>query len=335
MALQLTNPRVAAPAVYRPNQPVQPFSPLWSAAPPVYRPDNSITPRKSATPVNSTRIVQRAVKEKQAVEALKEILTKHGQNEWYSTNWPDGVKRVANEVGHLDDTDKDNLKSRLQAHRDIAPLLHGYRMTLETPEKNMMFDSADEVAVFQAVEALTFYHVSKFAQEVRASGLNPAFGGQAGGIADERSAGGQREKNIKGSKGKVFVTRKWSEAKQYAENDTSRIVRVIIPPGALDQGGLQVDPDSMFGLSHTILLKGMDVRSRQLDWWAASYVSEYLRQQGQTSARDNLAVLYSRLVAKGAFLTPIDEAPRTLPEPVTEVMSAETIMAELRKRHFV
>jgi hypothetical protein len=322
-----------APPVYRPQQTIARSAVPKAGAPPRYQPFKPVTQRQVAP---TARVIQREVNPMQAVSALNEILVNHGQEEWYKTNWANGtVRRIATEVAERADTDKDNLKSRLQSHAEITPLLRAHRLRLEPPDKKLVLDSADEAAVYEAVEALTFYHVSKFADDVRVSGLDPSFGGKEGGISDERSVGGQREKNIKGSKGKVFVTRKWSEAKQYAEGDQNRVIRVIIPPDKLDQGKLQVDPDSMFGLSQDALLKAMDVKSRHLDWWAASYVSEYLTRTGQLSARDNLAPLYARLVEKGAFLPPVIEAPRTLPQPITahsgEVMSEQTIALELQK----
>ena len=320
---QVVRPLPAGPPpVYRPR-PTTLRSPASGAgAPPEYRPQQ-VALRSPVKPVAA--VVQRAVKLQQAVAALETIMADHDRKDWYQANWPDGVKAIANEVAEREDTDKDNLKSRLQSHPKVSAELRGYRMLLEVPvEKKTQEWSADERAVYEAVLALSFYHVSKSAEAVRASGLDPQHGGKEGGISDERSVGGQREKNIKGSKGKVFVTRKWSEAKQYAEGDESRVIRVIIPEDKLDQGSLQVDPDSMFGLSHNIVLKGMDVRYRQLDWWASMYVAEYLTKRGKISARNNLATIYPALVEKGAFLTPPGKPEeKTLPKPITEAMDEE------------
>lgn len=156
---------------------------------------------------------------------------------------------------------------------------------------------------------------SSSAEDVRATGLNPAHGGGTDGLSDVRSIASQREKNIAGSRGKVFVTRKWSEAKQYAESHEGRVIRVIVP--LEDQTGFEVDPDSAFGLSHNIKLRAMDVHSRQLDWWAFLYVAKLLNDRRQIDARGNLATLYSGLVGKGAFLTPHAEPVRTAPGPIT------------------
>lgn len=252
---------------------------------------------EAPAPSAQANMVQRQVQLNQAVNTLSDIMASHELKAWYQANWPANVKRIAQEVADMAETTKENLRSKLQGHPEISVVLRPYRMDPTTHhDKELNLGSEELKTVYRAYMRLLFYHVTKAPGGVRAKGLDPSFGGKEGGISDERSLAGKRAENLAASKGKVFVTRKYSEAQQYAK-EGGEILRVLIP---LDQQAtLEVDPDSQFGLFSKSLLKGMDRPNRELDWWAYSYLMYEIKDVNIKLA---LPALYQHLVNIGAFL---------------------------------
>jgi hypothetical protein len=248
---------------------------------------------------------------------LSSILSAHGASAWYSSNWgKDGaVRRIAQEVGGREDTTTDNVKSRLQSHPEIRPLLRPYRMQVELHEGVKEPGEKEDPALLELYDAykrLLFYHASTAAEGIRVSGgLDPDFGGKKGGIADTRSLPNKRAQNVASSKGKAFVTRKYSEAKQYLGNNPGEVIRILIP--VEQQKALQVDPDSVFGLyiesgKLKELLKGVDRQSRDLSWWAYSY----LAAEVSLETKRRLPELYRQLMDMKLF-------PAGREEPTTDL----------------
>ena len=298
--------------------------------PPVYRPQSPGRPSAAAP---APAVVQRQVPAAQAVSALADIMKAHNEPDWYKQAWSSGAaKQIAGEVASQADTTKDNLRSRLQAHRDVAAVLLRHRLQFESHLDKNLGLAPEQQLVLDAVEGLTFYHVTKKAADVRAAGLDPARGGTAGGLSDEKSLVGKRAENLAASKGKVFVTRKWSEARQYM-GDGSHVLRVLIPEAI--QSTLQTDPDSQFGLFSTGKLVSIDGQSRQLDWWGYAYLRQYLFDRRNVAnakltdrAIENVPGLYASLIDAGAFLPGKAEPVRTLPTTVP-MMSDDEIERQL------
>ncbi len=272
-------------------------------------------------------VVQRTVSESVAVNALQNILKEHKQTQWYKRNWPRGIKRIANEVARVADTDKSNLVKRLRAHSEVIPLLRPERMKPEHA-KSLQTDGTARAmklqTVYKAYERLIFYHATTSAEAVRATGsLDPNFGGNEEGYASTRSVADQRTANVAGSKRKTFVTRKFSEAKQYAADQGEKaILRVLIPVS--QQAQLKVDPDSHFGLYIEEELKGLDRPSRNLNWWGLSYLQAEIKDPAVLD-------LYAELVEMGLFLPGVEENTVDISDfVVREEMSKEEIERRLQ-----
>jgi hypothetical protein len=277
-------------------------------------------------------VVQRTVKESEAVSALRSLLEDHKQEAWYQSNWPAGVKTVARAIAELQDTDKDNLKKRLRAHPTITPLLKPERMKVEhakeLPELDKSLRSQQLQNVYEAYERLLFYHATQSSAEVRATGsLDPSFGGGDTGYSNTRSLAGQKAANVAASKRKIFVSRKISEARQYAAESGSRaILRVLIPTS--QQAGLKVDPDSQFGLYIEEELKGLDTPDRRLNHWGYSYLQQEIKDTGTL---EEFPSLYAQLVKMGMFLPGVEEAPVDISRfVVSDVLPEEEIQRRLK-----
>lgn len=128
---------------------------------------------------------------------------------------------------------------------------------------------------------------------MKAQGLDPSHGGREGGLSDEKSLVGRREQNLVAARGKVFISRKFSEAKQYADGDEGRIVMLIVPSEFL--GDLQVDPDSMTGLVGTDYLKGTILDSGYPNWWGSTYL---MKEINDKDAKTNFFTLWTVLMKK-------------------------------------
>lgn len=270
--------------------------------------------------------VQRAVKTHAAVSALSDLLKEHRLDAWYAENWKSGrVREIAEEIAKREQTTLDNLKSQLRAHPTITPLIRGHRMQPETAlEQPPTLATAALQDVYDAYLRLLFYHATKAGPDVRAEGLNPARGGK-GGYAEGRSLASKRAENVAAAKGKIYVTRKYSEAKQYQKGE-GEILRVLIP--VAQQGSLKVDPDSQFGLYTDELLKSIDRPNRQLDWWGYSYLMQEVKTE---EARNALPSLYAELLKAKAFEPGVEEAERRLPAAVLTEMSQAEIEVALEK----
>jgi hypothetical protein len=234
---------------------------------------------------------------------LSNLLEEHAAQDKYQQLWKSGdAKRIAEEVGGLEDTTKDNAKRRLAEHKDIRPLLLGHRMRLEGtgPAPSEMKVDQDEVdpaqlsEVYRAFRHLLFFHASKAHADIRASGLDPDHGGKDGGLSDERSLVARREQNLAAAKHKVFVTRKYSEAKGYADGHEERIVMLIVPREF--QNDLQVDPDSQFGVMGADHLKGTILENKYPNWWGSSYL---IKEINGEAAKLNFVSLWTVLIQKG------------------------------------
>jgi hypothetical protein len=150
---------------------------------------------------------------------------------------------------------QDEIERALVIHDDIKSLLLGHRITLEMSGKGstqvtQSTDHPNQLAkIYEAFRALLFFHASQKANEVRKTGLNPDKGGNPEGYAATRSLADKKATYVKEAKDKVYVTRKHSEAMQYAKKEEKKqasIVMLIIPRSS--QVKLQIDPDSKFGL---------------------------------------------------------------------------------------
>jgi hypothetical protein len=267
-------------------------------------------------------LIAREVTWQQASATLSSIMSDHGREDWYKAGWTSGeVRRIAEQIAAQPGVTKENLRSRLQGHEAVRPLIRPHRMALELHEAKTLGANEEPALheVYAAYKRLLFYHASKAATGVRTGGLDPDFGGKAGGLADTRSLANKRAENVAASKGKAFVTRKWSEAKQYLGNEPGEVIRLLIP--VQQQALLQVDPDSQYGLyimsgQFRELLKGVDRPGRDLSWWAYAYLANELSLE----ARSRLPELYARLMALNLF--PAGSAEPTLdltqiPQPGT------------------
>jgi hypothetical protein len=140
--------------------------------------------------------------------------------------------------------------------------------------------------------------------------------------------GSKRSHNMAQSRDKSFVTRKESEARKYLAEGAD-IVQLLIPRS--QQAKLKVDPDSTSGLyfqndDEFRSIKGVDRYSRDLSWWAYSYLAAEI----STAAQHRLPELLAELRRLGAFFEPRDEAVVDIADFVAPVMSEEAAMAKAR-----
>jgi hypothetical protein len=245
----------------------------------------------------------------------------------YKDNWKGAARELAAEVANLEDTTEENVRSRLQGHATLTPILRPYRMTLDFGPREKFEDEGLQ-EVYDAYRDLLFFHVSKFGPGVRASGLDPDFGGKTGGISDERSLGARRAHNLEQSRGKSFVTRKYSEARQYQEAGGD-ILQLLIPKA--QQAKLKVDPDSMFGLyfqndADFKVIKGIDRFSRDLNWWAYTYLAAEVSPETQ----HRLPALVAELRRRGSFFQSRPEPTVNIADFVPPTMSEDEALKQAK-----
>jgi hypothetical protein len=247
-------------------------------------------------------LIQRVVDEKVAVKALEHIMKEHDLAQWYSDNWPGNVKRIANEIAAKPATTKRNVAKGLRGHAEIAPLLLPQRLTLfdlHSRGKDS-YDDPPLQKVYSAYLRCAFFHATSVPDKIRASGLDPNWGGTATGFATTRSLAGEIDDNVAGAKNKSYITRSYAEAKQYAKDAGDKaIVRILVP--ASQRAKLKVDPDSQKGVYTEEKLLGVDLPDRRLGFYAKNYLRLEL-QDVDTDTYDRMDELYERLVTLGAFL---------------------------------
>jgi hypothetical protein len=245
--------------------------------------------------------VQRAMKAQEVIPTLAELLKSHGLEAQYAAMWKSkDIARIAKEVGDMVDTDKDNVKRRLTEHPDILPLLRPHRMILE-PGVDSAFDDKDMRIVFGAYKRLVFFHATKYVDSVFSNGLDPNFGGKVGGMSDERSTPGKRAANVAASKGHVYLSRKESEAKQYAK-EGAQIVHVLVPTEM--QGGLQVDPDSLKGVFGSQHFQGIAKPDGAINYWGELFLKKEMDSRWREEDVPHISLvpaIFKRLAESGAI----------------------------------
>jgi len=258
-------------------------------------------PARAAVSHAPALIVQRVMKPQQVISTLSELMKSHGLEAQYNMMWgTKDIARIAKEVGDMPDTDKDNVKRRLTEHRDILPLLRPHRMILE-PGVDTDFGDKDMRIVFEAYKRLLFFHATKYVDSVLSNGLDPNFGGKEGGMSDERSTPGKRAANVAASKGHVYLSRKESEAKQYAK-EGAQIVHVLVP---LDmQGGLEVDPDSLKGVFGSRHLQGIATPDGRINWWGELFLKKEMDSRWKEEEVPHISLvpaIFKALAESGAI----------------------------------
>lgn len=261
---------------------------------------------------NNESVVQLKMDWDKVVKTLMDVFEKHGQVALYKEMWRNGeARRISEEVGSMADTDKDNVRRRLVSHDDIVPLLMPHRMKLESKNgaasledlalgehdgtgDEDSYTEKDIVDVYTAFRSLLFFHASVAASAVKESGLDPNFGGKEGGLTDTNSLRAKRETNLAAAKKKVFVSRKFTETKQYADGDEKNIVMLIVP--RVFQGDLQLDPDSQYGIKGGDELKGAVKENGYPNYWGYLYL---LNELSGESAKKHFSSIWDLLIKRG------------------------------------
>lgn len=261
--------------------------------------------RRVAQLMRSSQTIQRKLDWQTVNSTLGAMLESHDLKVVYQQWWKDGTaRRISEKVGNLEDTDKHNVKRRLADHEDVKPVLMKYRMGLDSKQgpQNLSKIEVDEEdvdneqlqEVFNAFQNLLFYHATKYADSVRETGLDPNYGGTEGGLTDERSLAAKKATNMAAAKKKVFVSRKYTEAKQYADGNDKNVVMLIVPQEF--QADLELDPDSQFGVKGGDHLKGTVAEDSYPNWWGIMYLLNEIKSK---EAKTNFYTLWTILIKKG------------------------------------
>jgi hypothetical protein len=243
--------------------------------------------------------IQRVLADGKIFSAIKSVLTEHDLEAQYGQWWPDTIKRIKNEINQNADLTNDNLTRYVRSHPDIKPLLKNPRLTLITsgvPTAQQGGSQAD--IVYRAYQDLVCYHYSTAAASIRTGGLDPNYGGTAEGLSATRSLEGKKQENINAAKKKVFVSRSYTEAKQYVgDGKESDIVRLLVP--VEEQQKFEVDPDSQRGLMGVEHLKGALQADGTLNWWGELYLKKQVDAKGGDMFQ--AVATFNQLVASGAI----------------------------------
>ncbi|MBW4439547.1 MAG: hypothetical protein KME04_20585 [Pleurocapsa minor GSE-CHR-MK-17-07R] len=218
--------------------------------------------------------IQRELADGKIFAGIKTVLSEHDLEAQYTAWWPDTIKRIKNEINAHADLTQENLPRFVRSHPDIMPLLKNPRLTLITsgdPTAQTSGSQAD--IVYRAYQELVCYHYSLAADKIRESGLDPNYGGTEDGLSATRSLPGKKAENVNAAKKKVFISRSYTEAKQYAKGGKeSDIVRLLVPVD--EQAKFEVDPDSQRGMTGVEHLKGAVKADGSLNWWGELFLKK-------------------------------------------------------------